>query len=240
MGGVYMKWCGILVAIMILIMVTPGTLALLEFGVEYDSTNGLDANYYSANDFATRMIADGWTQRFLFGNAAAYEKDWKDVTKGGWDDRYADAVDVAFWDGHGSTVGIYPDPPDGTGEVHYSEVNWGDGDMEWMIAHSCLVLDDSHRSDWQKALTNGCHGMLSHKTTCNSVNAGDRLAQLLIAGNTFKDAWFTQHLEKQYSGCVARVIYTAATQNDKLYNHGGWGPDSYPGVKWYSMSCTHP
>lgn len=230
---------GFLVALIMLIMVTPNALAY-SFGVEYDSTAGLDANYYSARDFANRLKADGWTQTFFFGNAAAWERDWKDSTKGGWDTSYADAVDVAFWDGHGSPQGIYPDSPDDY-EVHYNDAIWGDWNMEWMLAHSCSVLANDHISNWAYGtMGKGGHGLCSHATTCYSTNAGDRTAQLLTAGWTFKDAWFQQHLEKQPSGCVARVIATSATANDKLWNHGGMGPDSSPGVTWYFWECKKP
>ena len=231
---------GILVAIILLIVVTPEAQAY-SFGVEYDSTAGLDVNYYSARDFANRLKADGWTQTFFYGNADAWEKDWKEEAKGGWDDSYADAVDVAFWDGHGSPQGIYPDPPDDD-EVRYDEAVWGDNNMEWMLAHSCSVLADDHISDWAYGtMGKGGHGLCSHSTTCNAVNAGNRMAELLVAGWTFKDAWFQQHIELQYSGCIARVIATSATANDKLWNHGGMAiPDPSPGTTWYVWEWKKP
>lgn len=224
-------------AIIVLVVVTTDAVAY-SFGVSYDSTGGLGINYYSARDFANRLKADGWTQKFLWGDSNAWENDWKDVTKGGGDRNYADAVDVAFWEGHGSPGCLCLFAPDDTC-VSYDDAIWGDWNVEWILAHSCSVLDDSHIADWAfKALAKGGHGMCSHKTTVNACNAGDRMAQLLIAGYTFRDAWFTQHLENQYSGCVARVLCTTATGNDKLWNHGGMGPDSGSGSVWGYYECT--
>ncbi len=100
-----LKPCLVSFALLLCLMVT-GEAA--EYGVPTtDSIGGLGINYDSATDFASRIDAEGWYRQFLWGNNAAFEKDWKDVTKGGWDDRYADAADLAFFEGHGSPSGIY-------------------------------------------------------------------------------------------------------------------------------------
>jgi len=236
-GGIDIK-TGVLVAVILFIMAATNVLAY-SFGVSYDSTGGLGVNYNSAHDFANRMKADGWSQKFLWGDSNAWEDDWKDVTKGGGDKNYADAVDVAFWEGHGSPGCLCLFSPDDTC-VSYDDARWGDWNAEWILAHSCSVLADDHLSDWAyKACGYGAHGMCSHKTTCNACNAGDRMAQLLVAGWTFKDAWFQQHIEKQYTGCTARVIATDRTKNDKLWNHGGMAvPDPVHGDLWYVWTLT--
>jgi hypothetical protein len=219
------------VALILFIMVTTDALAY-SFGVEYDSRGGLGINYNSAVDFANRLKADGWSQGFFWGDANAWEKDFKDVTKGGYDKTYADAVDVVFWDGHGSPSCLCLSPPD-DGCASYDDCILGDWNMEWLLAHSCSVLADEHIADWAfKALGKGAHGMCSHKTTVYACNAGNRMAQLLVAGWTFRDAWFQQHVEMQGSDVIARVLCTTATANDKLWNHGGMGPDSGPGSTW--------
>jgi hypothetical protein len=229
----------ILAAMIVLIMVTTDAVAS-SFGVEYDSTGGLGINYNSANDFASKLKADGWTQKFLYGDASAWEKDFKDVSKpGGQDNYYADAVDVVFWEGHGAPDSLYVPPPDDH-YVTYDDAIWGNLNLEWILAHSCSVLADDHLADWAYiACAQGAHGMCSHKTTVNACNAGSRMAELLVAGWTFKDAWFQQHIEKQYTGCTARVICTDATKNDKLWNHGGMAvPDPMPGDLWYVWTLT--
>lgn len=94
-----LKPCLVSFALLLCLMVT-GEAA--EYGVPTtDSIGGLGINYDYATDFASRIDAEGWYRQFLWGNNAAFEKDWKDVTKGGWDDRYADAADLAFFEGHG-------------------------------------------------------------------------------------------------------------------------------------------
>jgi len=212
-----------------------------EYGVSYDSTGGLGVNQDSATDFASRMDAAGWYRQFLWGNNAAFEKDWKDVTKGGWDDRYADAADLAFFEGHGSPSGIYfPNDCCDDNKCSKDDARWGDLDMEWVAAHSCSVLADSNLAAWAYTVcgNNGAHMMCSHKTTCYARNAGDRWAQLMLSGWTVKGAWFQQHIEKQPSGVTARVIATQGTANDHIWGEGSVASDPSPGETWWVWTLT--
>jgi hypothetical protein len=213
----------------------------VEYGVSYDSTGGLGINANSAADFASRLDAAGWDRQFLWGNMAAFEKDWKDETKGGWDDHYADAADLAFFEGHGSSSGIHfvNDCCDDS-KCSKDDARWGDLDMEWIAAHSCSVLADTYLSNWAYTVCgdNGAHMMCSHKNSCNARNAGDRWAQLMLAGWTVKGAWFQQHIEKQPSGVTARVIATLATQNDHIWGEGSVASDPSPSDTWYVWTLT--
>lgn len=232
-----MKYGIIIVMIIIIITLMDG--AAYSFGVEYDSTGGLGINYNSANDFAKRFRDAGWTQSFLWGNSAAFEKDFKDYTKGGWDRSYADAVDFTFFEGHGSPDAIHFPSSIDDSACTYNDAIWGDWNLEWLAAHSCSVLADDYLSYWAYwVMGKGGHMMCSHKTTVNACNAGDRFAQLMISGVSIKDAWFTQHLEKQYTGCTARVIATSAAANDHLWGRGSVGPDSASGDTWYVWTLT--
>lgn len=212
-----------------------------EYGVSYDSTGGLGVNYNSASDFSSQMNADGWTRVFFWGNNAAFEKDWKDAALGGWDNSYADAVDLAFFEGHGSPSGIhFPNSCCDDSQCSYSDARWGDLDAEWIAAHSCSVLADSHLSDWAYTVCgdNGAHMMCSHKNTVFATNAGGRWAQLMRSGFPVKSAWFVQHVEKQPSDVIARVIATQATANDHIWGHGSVASDPAPGTTWYVWSLA--
>jgi hypothetical protein len=234
----------IIVSILILSLFSANTGLASSFGVEYDSSGGLGVNTDSANSFANRMVADGWQKKFFFGNCGSWEKDFRDVTKGGLDNYYADAVDLTFWEGHGSPSGIYFPCPDtcacrDDNYATYDDIRLGDLNCEWFAAHSCSVLADDHLSDWAyKACANGLHMMCSHATTVYACNAGDKFAQYLIAGRTVKDAWFQQHLDLQPTGVTAKVICTPDTANDHIWGHGSVAADTVPGQTWWQYWLT--
>jgi hypothetical protein len=228
------------IIIILLAYINIGLAYWPSFGVEYDSTNGLGVNRDSATSFANRMAADGWDKKFFWGDSNAWEKDFKDVSKGGWDSSYADNVDMVFWEGHGSPDGLYfPAGSHDDDVASYDDAIWGNLDVEWVFAHSCSVLADSHLSDWAyKACANGCHMFCSHATTVYACNAGDKLAQYLISGRSVMDAWFQQHIDLQPSGVTAKVICTQATANDHIWKHGSVGPWPVPGDTWWQYWVT--
>lgn len=226
--------------IVLLIFGLTNTAAAYEYGVEYDSTNGLGINYDSAQSFANRFNADGWTRQFMWGNSAAWETDFKDVTKGGQDNLYADAADIVFFEGHGSPGGLHFPTNHDDSEATYNDIRLGDLDNEWIAAHSCSVLADSNLGNWAYDVLgrNGGHMMLSHSTTVYATNAGDRFSQLLISGWKVKDAWFQQHIEKQPAGVTARVIATLSTTDDHIWGHGSVALDPVPSDTWYYWQVT--
>ena len=237
------KWFIIGIFFLVILVVDFGTAA--SFGVEYDSTGGLGVNAQSASSFSNRLVADGWQKLYFWGDANAWEKDFKDSTKGGYDNYYADASDLTFWDGHGSPSGIYFPCGGSAGACHddnyatYDDMKLGNLNCEWFAAHSCSVLADDHMADWAyKACANGLHMMCSHATTVYACNAGDKFAQYLIAGRTVKDAWFQQHLDLQPSGVTARVICTQDTLNDHIWGHGSVAADTAPGQTWWQYWIT--
>lgn len=157
-----------------------------EVGVEwvntYDCLNQLTHEHEDAGGFYNELVNhDGWVGAFNWGNGAAWEQDFKRTDKGGTANSWADAVDFAYFTGHGSPWGFYfrcDVPDDNLVECdHYSgptngDMRLGKVDLEWLALEVCNTLQlDAVRSGthydvfdrWADAFQ-GMHTMLSFTT----------------------------------------------------------------------------
>jgi hypothetical protein len=122
-----------------------------EVGVEwveiyYDPNLGnLTWTQEEAEGFYNALGDKGWTKSFNWGNDLAWESDFEDPSVGGSDYIWIDSVDFAWFSGHGAPRGFYFSR-DHDGDhfliklVHYTEVKWGDKDLEWIVISGCEVL----------------------------------------------------------------------------------------------------
>jgi Family of unknown function (DUF6345) len=125
-----------------------------ELGVEwinaYDCLNGLTHEHTDAGGFYDELVQhDGWIGRFNWGDANAWEQDFKRPDKGGNADAWVDTVDIAYFTGHGSPSGFYfrcDSPDDGLIECdHHSgpangDLRLGADDLEWLALEVCNTL----------------------------------------------------------------------------------------------------
>lgn len=165
-----MKWD---IALCMVILLT--TALLLTAGVQADDSNekefggwSVDKYHGHGNDlggdaaanvdqFCERMKWGGWTQERRWKDDYAWESDFEDSTRGGFDNYEADSVDLVYFCGHGNEYGIafgtlHDRVPGGSDYFAENvEIKWGDSDMEWIVLDACLVL--RHTSDnkwWQR------------------------------------------------------------------------------------------
>ena len=106
---------------------------------------GSDQN---AKGFVDGLSAAGWGINFNWGDAAAWESDWRRN-----DDDWVDATDWVFYAGHASMNGWVLSNPD-DGSLAFSEVGpawggapqdlWGSYNAEWIIIAAC----GPHQSDF--------------------------------------------------------------------------------------------
>jgi hypothetical protein len=130
-----------------------------------------------ANGFRTHMLSYGWTQKFYWANASAWEKDWRDCSLGGIDCTYGvDRVDFAYYAGHGSTAGIsLPSSVDSSwfpaSKARYQTVRW-------VGFASCLTLraqgSPAPIRQWFNAFQ-GAHMLLGFNSLMADVAFGPRL-----------------------------------------------------------------
>lgn len=225
-----------------------------EVGVEY-------VNWYTGAPDLSRTDDDalglynvlgggGWTRNFAYGNGLAWEEDWKASwrTGGGTEYGYVDAVDLAYFSGHGGSAwdsyyGRYLYGPvfgDG-GNTHDDPYlvpgdarrAYGDGDVEWMAFSACQTLNDSSFGYWANAMY-GMHLLLGFATNMWDVNQGDPFGWRIRWGWTIPQAWFgaTDVTHPQWAA-KARIL---ANEPCHYYydRYGSTCADSYDWDFWYA------
>jgi hypothetical protein len=150
----------------------------------------------------------------------ARESHFKRDDYGGKDYKYADDVDICWFQGHSSKLYTphhalsfihYEDPDKEDKYLQYWEAEWGDKDLEWMFIHSCKILSDENRGYWARA-RNGIHLICSAKTTMQDRKDGARVACWLTDDSLFdiafpvKLSWFYGCDYRQSSAVTLCVI----------------------------------
>ena len=190
----------------------------------------------------------GWTRVFDWGDGQAWEGDFEKPSVGGWDYGYVDNVDFAFFCGHGSSsafwFGVDMDGDDSyTYQVHYSEAEWGDKDLEWIVFDACKVLrEDNVFTRWSSAFK-GLHGMFGFHTTAYQYKTplqqwmdGQRFAEHLRDGKTIGDSWVNATHDIQPSEvwgaafCILDPTWSPPRWEfyESLPGHGWVGADVWP------------
>ena len=173
---------------------------------------------------------------FIYGNASAWEDDWVDNNN-----NYIDSVDVVFYEGHGWPGGFTMRAPDDK-YVQHGEVQglWGNVDLEWMFLLSGSVIADSSRANWYGAMDR-MHGIAGFRNTAYDVKGfGSAVAEEIVFGYSYKDAWFKACDTKQPGGVQAQII----VEDNHFWNESAYTvyPDAnHDGSWWYWWkSCGAP
>jgi Family of unknown function (DUF6345) len=195
----------------------------------------------SAIGFKAVMSSHAIPTAFDWRGWAAFEKDFKDVTKSGWDTTYVDNVDAQWYTGHGSPSSFTFKASVDDQNVTPSDARWGDWDLEWLQLESCQVLADTNGfhdyfSRWGGTL-DGLHILNGFHTNAYCINGGTgrRFAEYLFpAWNrgplSVRNAWAMMAIDKEPSGVVYRSMGNIATSGatnigDFFWGQGPTGPD---------------
>lgn len=202
--------------------------------------------YYTIDDldyFLDALYALGWTQRLRYVNDGAWESDFERSGVGGYDYLYIDTVDFAYFAGHGLPDAFYfgtNHDADGSYpyRVHYSEANWGDLDLEWIVIKACLVLAYQPSGypviwyRWGFPVFKGLHAIFGFSTVAqDNSTTGHYFVYYLYLGNRFVDAWHSATVIDQPSDvyAAALAVYDGTTgyigYNDYLPGYGTVGAD---------------
>lgn len=234
-----------------------------EVGIEWVNAYGSKGKLYNndrnARGFKDELVADGWSCKFDDGDWYAWEEDFKFKTaSGGGDDmHYVDAVDFAFFSGHGNPTYILFKSSCDYQQFYFGRARWGgneggdsteEADLEWMALDACKTLKWSHDGKdafdrWDQAFT-GLHIVLGFHTVCSDRSTrGQIFAQYLKRGWTILDAWIqaTKDTEDNtYTGAYMYAVSAGASpSSDHLPGHGSVNSDPYPaiGFVYYSWTC---
>jgi hypothetical protein len=190
-----------------------------------------------------------WSTSFGWANNNAWEEDFKTQELGGTDYLNADDVDLMLFSGHGNTngfnFGTYNDDP----QLHWSEADWGDQDLEWIIIDACNVLnfdDWNVFTKWGWPVFKGLHYIFGYSSTNFDVNTRGRdfIKYATLYGWTLRDAWWAATTLSE-SGTTAAYLRAEDTTiptdtwNDHLWGFGYVSPDPVnPNMIYYTTWTT--
>jgi len=199
-------------------------------------SGGLAGSKNNAQGFVDEWAADGWIIDFNWGDANAFESDWRRN-----DDTWVDNADFVFYTGHANMNGWVLSNPDDN-RLDFSEVGsspatpgdlWGQNDLEWVVVAACGPLQDELLAKgggdvldrWDGAF-DGLHQLLGYGAiTFDNEVEGRKLAQYARSGMTIKDAWFRAAKEVQ-------PATNGASAPD--------GPNVWVGVMWAGKNGVDP
>lgn len=199
-------------------------------------SGGLTGSKKNAKGFIDGWRADGWNINFNWGDANAFERDWRRDN-----DTWVDAADFVFYTGHASMNGWVLSKPDDT-FLHFNEVGsgrenpgdlWGQNDLEWVVIAACGPLQDELISSgggdaitrWRGAF-DGLHHLMGYgAVTFDNETEGRDLTKYARQGSKLRDAWFRTSKETQ-----------PATNGSAAPD----GPVIWTGVMWASKSGADP
>jgi Family of unknown function (DUF6345) len=199
-------------------------------------SGGLAGSQANAQGFIDELAADGWNINFNWGDANAWESDWRRN-----DDTWVDAADFVFYTGHASMDGWVLSPPDDD-FLHFIEVGagpaapgdlWGQQDLEWLIIAACGPLQDELLAAgggdvlarWDGAF-DGLHTLMGYGAiTFDNTEEGKRIVKYAKEGTPLIDAWFRTAREIQPST-------NGAGAPD--------GPDVWVGAMWVAKAGADP
>src|SRR4051794_22558045 len=213
-------------------------------------SGGLAGSQTNAQGFVDELAADGWLVNFNWGDANAWESDWRRN-----DDTWVDAADFVFYTGHANLDSWVLSAPD-DGSLMSAEVGanaatpgdlWGQQDLEWVVIAACGPLQDDLLAAgggdvlgrWDGAF-DGLHSLMGYGAiTFDNTEEGKRVVQYARQGTPVIDAWLRTGQEIQPSsngagapdgptvwvGAMWVTNAAADPRPDHLWGHGSVSPD---------------
>ncbi len=220
----------------------------------------------NAKGFRDELLNDGWDTHELPGWYAD-EEDFKFLggPEGGKDFLYIDAVDFAYFSGHGCYRCISFASTMDYRAFSFENARWGgdaggtpgeEGDLEWIVLDACLTLAWCERTwgggefyifdRWDQQAFDGLHYVLGfNSVTGSSRGRGKIFAQYMKEGWTVRMAWIrATQATSMPDKCGAYLRAESLdpmtdTYRDHLPDHGYVSRDPYPVdlLVYYTWSC---
>jgi hypothetical protein len=177
---------------------------------------------------------NGYETLFNFGNAAAWERDFKHGTDADW----VDACDIVMHADHGNAcLFAFGETSHDDCNLWANEARWGDQDLEWIILDDCSCLRHGYYTCWLDAFQ-GLHLICSFDTGAfDRCSRGEYMANKLVDGWTVVQAWFYAAEQTEGDGTFAAVMGAVKDDEDPWYDHiwkfGDVCKDPYPPDYWW-------
>lgn len=183
----------------------------------------------------------GWSQLFYARDTGVVEEDFG-INSGGY--QGLDSADFHYHFGHGmDDVGTEIAMYDWMAGYDYNDVRaqdvykkW-DNNNEWVLLHSCHILDDYN--DWAGALKSS-HGILGYRTSVLAYSIAELnnfFGATIDDNDEICDAWLFATVEA-YDG-TTRAAMIADTYNQYVYDHlngqGTMQPNESPDDNLYAF-----
>ncbi len=172
-----------------------------------------------------------WKMVFYWTNDNAWEKDFKKAP--GWDNYYADNVDLLLFAGHGSQNGFYFGTNNDDRILHYNDAEWGNKDLEWIIIDACEILKNNSTlsSRWaNNRVFKGLHYILGYGSVTFDVDTRGRdfIKYAMHYKWSVRRAWWAATILSE-NGTTAAYLRaensSSNTYNDHLWGFGYVSPD---------------
>lgn len=222
----------------------PQRLGRVDAGTEYVGVSqGLGGSQANAGGFTNTMRARGVPVQFHWGDFSAWERDFKDPSRGGNDRAYVDDVDIAFYTGHADGNGFTFPGANDDGFLHYSDAVWGERDLEWLVIAACGPLQEmegglSYTQRWGGAFR-GLHQMLAYaNVSFDNTSEGRIMAENLlgvrilwfdIGAKMVRHAWVETATQVQPSSVTWAIMGPFGPGYTHNYNDFFWGKGSTSG-----------
>ncbi len=261
MTAIWNRWLSLLTIITLLVSLSAGllstTFAAAEIGVEWvNEFHGRNSSLNYSDDMAVgfyNRLADSysWDKDFNWGDDSAWERDFRDRSRGGDDHIWVDEVDFAYFASHGGSWSNEYHGGFGVAHDKYlfnsSEIRLGDLDLEWLAVDACESLNagnDAWFHMWDQTFQ-GLHLILGHNRysydAWTTRKHGERFAQYMINGDPVSRAWFrainedwfvNQHPAAMAAGPTRGSMW-AILDHDHIWGHGQTFSDPVP--NWFGL-----
>lgn len=226
-------------------------------GLSYDDM--LTGSQSCSEGFYNHMgSVGGYSLEFNWGEYGAWESDFRDTTINfGNDSQWIDAVDMVYYQGHGSSRAVSFTSNHDDDEARFANMKLGDGDLDTIAFDSCSVLAwyDPYIAKnvferWSPALQ-GVHQVCGFATSAkNTEKMGLSFAQYMtglypLPALTIMESWFRAAVECQPGDRKIAMFYGTNSTNpfqpqldDPINDHAkGFGyvcEDPTPDrIEWY-------
>lgn len=200
--------------------------------------SGLDHTGTNLDSFNDEFSSRGIPVEFSWLDGNAWENDWKDAAFGGNDGNWTDAVDMSYWQGHGTPTGFMFDGCSNIDDdfMANTEARWGNQHAEWMSLFTCNILNPSSGGPWWQRWGNAFHGLHQINSfgtvSYHSSDHGTQYAEYLLRNNpkTVKNAWAWASIDDQPNDVKFASMGPVSEDgmvniNDYFWGKGAVGPD---------------